>query len=159
LLTLIKLENDLLEIIGIKVDLVTINILAQKLKKHIDLPNDFAMELGLIPSQSLIDNETKEAISNDLLPNIADTTKDPDFYTMWIMIEKVQKAIIGGICFHGEPNENGEVEIGYRTDFYYRNRGFMTETIAGLIRWIRENKHVKAIKAETLIENSSSVKV
>jgi len=28
-----------------------------------------------------------------------------------------------------------------------------------LISWIRENKNVKAIKAETEIENSSSVKV
>ena len=132
---------------------------AEELKKHIDSPNDFAKELGLIPSQSLIDNETKEAILNDLLPNIIDNTKDSHFYTMWILIDKVQKAIIGGICFHGEPNDNGEVEIGYGTDSDYRNRGYMTETIAGLISWIRENKNVKAIKAETDIENSSSIKV
>jgi RimJ/RimL family protein N-acetyltransferase len=132
---------------------------AEELKKHIDSPEDLAQELGLIPSQSLIDNETKEAIRNDLLPNIADTTKDSDFYTMWIVIEKVKKAIIGGICFHGEPNDNGEVEIGYGIDFSYRNRGFMTETIAGLISWIRENKHIIAIKAETETGNSSSLKV
>ena len=132
---------------------------AEELKKHIDSPIDFAKELGLIPSQSLIDNETKEAILNDLLPNIIDNTKDSHFYTMWILIDKVQKAIIGGICFHGEPNDNGEVESGYGTDSDYRNRGYMTETIAGLISWIRENKNVKAIKAETDIENSSSIKV
>ncbi|MBN1184608.1 MAG: GNAT family N-acetyltransferase [Bacteroidales bacterium] len=132
---------------------------AEELKKHIDSPIDFAKELGLIPSQSLIDNETKDAILNDLLPNIVDTTKDSDFYTMWIVIEKVKKTIIGGICFHGEPDDNGEVEIGYGTDFSYRNKGFMTETIAGLISWIRKNKNVKAIKAETEIENISSLKV
>ena len=131
----------------------------EELKKHIDSPNDFANGLGLIPSQSLIDDETKEAILNDLLPNIDDKTKDPDFYTMWIVIDKVQKAIIGGICFHGEPNDKGEVEIGYGTDSDYRNSGFMTETIAGLISWIRENKNVKSIMAETEIENISSIKV
>lgn len=132
---------------------------AEELKKHIDSPTNFALELGLIPSQSLIDNETKEAILNDLLPNIIDATKDSDFYTMWIVIEKNIKAIIGGICFHGEPNENREVEIGYGTDMEYRNKGYMTETISGLIQWIREFKDVKSITAETESSNISSIKV
>ena len=132
---------------------------AEELKRHIDSPIDFAKDLGLIPSQSLIDNETKEAILNDLLPNITDISKDSEFYTMWILIEKVKKAIIGGICFHGEPNEKGEVEIGYGTDLAFRNNGYMTESISGLIHWLRENKDVKAITAETEITNITSIKV
>src|SRR5512133_1217390 len=117
---------------------------AEELKRHVESPNDFAQDLGLIPSQSLIDNETKKAILNDLLPNITDILKDSDFYTMWILIEKVEKAIIGGICFHGEPNEMGEAEIGYGTDLAFRNKGYMTESISGLVHWLRENKDVKA---------------
>ena len=132
---------------------------AEELKKQLDSPDDFAKELGLIPSRSLVDPETKDAILNDLLPSIVDAAKDAHFYTMWIVIEKVQRAIIGGICFHGEPDEEGEVEIGYGIDDDYRNRGFMTETIAGLICWVHENKNVKAIKAETEIENHASVRV
>jgi ribosomal-protein-alanine N-acetyltransferase len=132
---------------------------AEELKRHINSPNDFAQDLGMIPSQLLIDNETKEAIQNDLLPNVTDTTKDAVFYTMWILIEKVKKAIIGGICFHGEPNEKGEVEIGYGTDLEFRNKGYMTESISGLIHWIRENKDVRAITAETDNSNISSIKV
>jgi [ribosomal protein S5]-alanine N-acetyltransferase len=132
---------------------------AEELKRHVNSPHDFAQDLGLIPSQSLIDNETKEAILNDLLPNITDTTKDADFYTMWILIEKVKKTIIGGICFHGEPNEKGEVEIGYGTDLEFRNKGYITESISGLIHWIRENKDVRAITAETDNTNISSIKV
>jgi RimJ/RimL family protein N-acetyltransferase len=107
----------------------------------------------------LIDKVTQEAILNDLLPNIEDSTKDSLFYTMWIVIEKSKKAIIGGICFHGEPNETREVEIGYGTDEGYRNQGYMTETIAGLVLWIRNNKNVKLIKAETDSQNISSVRV
>ena len=61
------------------------------------------------------------------------------------MIEKSNKAIIGGICFHGEPDENGQVEIGYGTDEEFRNKGYMTETISGLVDWTRENKTIKAI--------------
>lgn len=132
---------------------------AEELKKYVDSPDNFAQEIGLIPSQSLIDNETREAILKDLLPTIIDTNKDSSFYTMWIVIEKSENAIIGGICFHGEPDENGTVEIGYGTDLKYRNKGYMTETISGLIQWIRENKKVKSITAETENTNISSIKV
>ncbi len=111
-----------------------------ELIKHIKSPNDLANDFGLKPSKSLLDKETQEAILNDLLPNLSDLTKDPLFYTMWIVIEKNEKAIIGGICFHGEPDNNGEVEIGYGIDNDYRNKGYMTETISGLIHWIKKQR-------------------
>jgi [ribosomal protein S5]-alanine N-acetyltransferase len=78
---------------------------------------------------------------------------------MWIIIEKRKRSIIGGICFHGEPDENGEVEIGYGTDGEYRNQGYMTETVEGLVIWLRNNKKVKIIKAETDNDNISSARV
>ena len=131
----------------------------EELKKQINSPDELTKELGLIPSQTLIDQETRDAITNDLLPNIEDPNKDPLFYTMWIVIGKSELAIVGGVCFHGEPNEMGEVEIGYGTNEEYRNRGIMTEAIAGMIQWISNNKKVKIIKAETIPENISSVKV
>lgn len=132
---------------------------AEELKKHVDSSDDFAASLGLAPSQSLVDNEAREAIINDLLPNIVDNKKDSDFYTMWIVIEKSKKAIIGGICFHGEPNESGNVEIGYGTDLDYRNKGYVTETISGLVKWVNLNKKVKSITAVTDNSNISSIKV
>jgi len=76
---------------------------------------------------------------------------------MWIMIEKNLKAIIGGICFHGEPDENGEVEIGYGTDRDYQNKGYMTETIFGLIQWAKNNRRIQIIKAETDKTNTASI--
>lgn len=130
-----------------------------ELKKHLESPCDLADDLRLIPSQSLLDKETKEAIQNDLLPGLKDPDKDSSFYTIWIVIEKIKKAIIGGICFHGEPDENGEVEIGYGIDADFRNQGYMTETIGGMINWIRSNKKVSIIKAETDVCNISSVSV
>jgi [ribosomal protein S5]-alanine N-acetyltransferase len=130
-----------------------------ELMKHISSPQAFADELGLKPSSSLIDEQTQEAILTDLLPNLSDATKNPLFYTMWIIIEKEENAIIGGICFHGEPDINGEVEIGYGTDDEYRNRGYMTETIAGMILWARENEKIRIINAETDKDNHSSIRV
>jgi hypothetical protein len=53
----------------------------------------------LIPSQTLIDKETKEAIISDLLPNIKNPDKDFLFYTMWIVIEKSQKILLEVFVF------------------------------------------------------------
>src|ERR1035437_1615246 len=131
----------------------------EELKKLMNSLDELAKELGLIPSQTLIDQETRDAITNDLLPNIEDPHKDPLFYTLWIVIEKSELAIVGGICFHGEPDEMGEVEIGYGTDEDYRNKGIMTEAIAWIIQWISNHKKVKIIKAKTDPENTSSVRV
>ncbi len=135
------------------------HLTASELKLAVSSPDALAKGLGVISSHSLIDKETKEAIVNDLLPNIDNPSKDYLFYTMWTIIWKEEKAIVGAICFHGEPDENGKVEVGYGTDIKYRNNGFMTEAIAGVIHWIQKNKNVKSIMAETDKSNFASVKV
>jgi len=149
------MQQDMIETKRLEIRPLTYN----ELEKYYKSPNDFAKDLGLIPSRSLIDEETKDAILNDLLPNLIDPSKNPLFYTMWIVIEKNNRAIIGGICFHGEPDINGEVEIGYGIDVEYRNCGIMTETINALIKWISENRQVRMIKAVTDIDNVSSIRV
>jgi len=130
-----------------------------ELIRHVKSPSELAKDLGLTPSTSLIEKEAQEAILDDLLPNLSDSTKNPLFYTMWIIIEKRIKAIIGGICFHGEPDEDGEVEIGYGTDSDHQNKGYMTEAISGVIQWAKSNKHVHIIKAETDKTNIASILV
>lgn len=134
-------------------------LLAEELIKHIKFPDELARELGFKPSKALIDEETQEAIINDLLPNILDPNKDSLFYTMWIIIEKKEKAIIGGICFHGQANEIGEVEIGYGIDKEYMNKGYMTETIQSLLHWLGKRDDIRMVKAETEKSNISSIKV
>jgi [ribosomal protein S5]-alanine N-acetyltransferase len=139
--------------------LIIMPLSGEQLKKYANSPDELATDLGLVPSQVLMGEEVKDAIRNDLLANVTDVTKDPSFYTMWLVIEKNSKAIVGGICFHGEPDENGEVEIGYGIDELYHNRGYMSETIDGIIQWIVENKKVKIIRAETECNNISSIRV
>ena len=130
-----------------------------ELIKHIKSPSELAKDFGLMPSTSLIEKEVQDAILSDLLPNLSDSAKNPLFYTMWITIEKSIKAIIGGICFHGEVDENGEVEIGYGTDNDHQNKGYMTEAISGIIQWTKNNKHIHTIKAETDKTNIASILV
>ena len=109
--------------------------------------------------ESFNDKETNEAVFNQLLPNLENPENDPLFYTMWIVVEQSKKAIIGGICFHGAPDSNGELEIGYGIDEKFQNQGYMTETIRGMVEWLKISKKAKIVKAETVVSNISSLKV
>lgn len=67
--------------------------------------------------------------------------------------------MVGDICIVGEPNENGEIEIGYGTYEEFRKKGFMTEAVGGIIAWARTQSNVMAIIASTEKENIASFTV
>ena len=81
------------------------------------------------------------------------------WYTNWQIILKEENRIIGGITFKGLPNSNGEVEVGYETDNEYQNKGYMTETLTGLIKWAFKHEGVKCVIAETEKKNKASQRV
>ncbi|MBS6509295.1 MAG: GNAT family N-acetyltransferase [Paraclostridium bifermentans] len=78
------------------------------------------------------------------------------WYTTWIVILKSENRIIGHIMLKGYPNEQGEVNIGYYMQEHYREKGYMSEAINKLIRWIFSNSDVKYIVADTLKTNTTS---
>lgn len=78
------------------------------------------------------------------------------WYTTWIVILKSENRIIGHIMLKGYPNEQGEVNIGYYMQERYREKGYMSEAINKLIRWIFSNSYVKYIVADTLKTNTTS---
>lgn len=78
------------------------------------------------------------------------------WYTTWVVILKSENRIIGHIMLKGYPNEQGEVNIGYYMQEHYREKGYMSEAINKLIRWIFSNSDVKYIVADTLKTNTTS---
>lgn len=64
--------------------------------------------------------------------------------------------MIGDLCFVGEPNEAGEIEIGYGTYEIHRRKGYMTEAVKGMIEWARNQPNVNAIIASTEKNNTAS---
>jgi RimJ/RimL family protein N-acetyltransferase len=67
--------------------------------------------------------------------------------------------MIGDLCIVGEPNEKGEIEIGYGTYDEFRGRGFMTEMVGGIIEWAKTQPRVRTIVASTNKTNIASFKV
>jgi len=122
------------------------------------IQNDPALEAGLNvkPGNRTISPDLKEAFEKEILPNVADPTKNYLFSTLWTIILKDENRMAGDLCFVGEPNADGEVEVGYGTHDEFQGRGIMTEALQGLILWARKQPGVKAIVASTEKSNAAS---
>jgi RimJ/RimL family protein N-acetyltransferase len=130
-----------------------------QLKKRTENQDKFAEEENLKFVSAEMGAEEIDAIQNSFLPKLADSSKIFFFHTMWLIIEKRERVVVGGICFHGEPDNNGNVEIGYGTEPKFQNMGFMKETILGMLDWLKTDKRIKNVVAETERDNISSLKL
>jgi [ribosomal protein S5]-alanine N-acetyltransferase len=130
-----------------------------QLVKYTKCDNSLEEELSLNKTSRTISPELKEAFEQTILPNVADKTKNYLYSTLWTAISKTENKMIGDLCIVGEPNENGEIEIGYGTYEEFKNKGFMTEIVGGIIEWAKTQPIVKSIIASTDKTNKASFKV
>ena len=130
-----------------------------QLVKYMKCNNSLEKELNLHKTSRTISIELKEALKKTILPSVADKSKNYLYSTLWIAISKTENRMIGDYCIHGEPNKDGEIEIGYGTYEAFQNRGYMTEIVGGIIIWVRKQPIVKSIKASTDKINIASIKV
>lgn len=87
--------------------------------------------------------------------------KDPSllYWGCWLVVRKSDNQVIGDIGFKGKPDENQTVEVGYGFLEKYWNKGYATEAVEVLIGWAFNTSKVEKVKAETLKDNYSSMKV
>ena len=130
-----------------------------QLKKYLRSDNSLETELNLNETSRTISPELKEALEQTILPNVADTSKNYLFSTLWTIISKEENKMVGDLCFVGGPNTDGEVEIGYGTYEEFRKRGFMTEAVAGIIKWAEKQPNIRSIIASTDKSNIDSYSI
>jgi RimJ/RimL family protein N-acetyltransferase len=130
-----------------------------QLLKYVKSDHSLEEELELTPCSRTISAELKDALENTILPNVADESKNYLFSTLWTAIWKEENKMIGDLCIVGEPDANGEIEIGYGTYDEYQGRGFMTEMVSGIIEWARVQPGVQSIIASTDKTNAGSFRV
>lgn len=129
------------------------------LAKFIKSDNSLEAALNLNDSSEAMQEALREALENDILPNLRDSNKNYLYYTLWMAIDKNENKIVGNICLKGEPNDDGEVEIGYGVYEEFKNRGYMTEIVALMIEWLRKQSNVKLVTALTEKDNVPSIRV
>lgn len=125
---------------------------------YVKLDNSLEKSLGLHPYSRSLPDELKEALEQLILPQVAMLGENILFSTLWTIIDKQMKLMIGDLCFKGAPNIPGEVEIGYGTYTDFQGKGFMTEAIRAISHWALSQAEVQTILAETGKENISSHK-
>jgi [ribosomal protein S5]-alanine N-acetyltransferase len=123
--------------------------------------NDGSLDaaLNLRPSKRIISDELQEALELTILPNVSAQGKNHLFSTLWTIISKEENIVVGDLCFMGEPNVAGEIEIGYGIYEDFRKRGFMTEAVRGMVKWAEKQPNVKSIIASTFKNNIASYSV
>ena len=130
-----------------------------QLEKYILNDNTLEQELNLNETSRSISPERKEALEQTILTNVADTSKNYLFSTLWTLISKDDNKMVGDLCFVGAPNTVGEIEIGYGTYDLFAGLGFMTEAVGGMISWAKNQPEIHAIIADTEKQNTASFRV
>lgn len=130
-----------------------------QLVKYTKCDNSLEDELQLNETSRTISPELKEAFEKTILPNVANKSKNYLFSTLWTAISKTENKMIGDLLIVGEPDAEGQIEIGYGTYDEFQNKGFMTEIVSGMIGWIRMQPSVKSVVASTEKTNAASYKV
>jgi ribosomal-protein-alanine N-acetyltransferase len=123
--------------------------------------NDGSLDaaLNLRPSSRIISDDLEEALELTIIPNVAAPGKNHFFSTLWTIISKEENIVVGDLCFMGEPNATGKIEIGYGIYEDFRKRGFMTEAVGGMIKWAEKQPNVRSIIASTKKDNIASYSV
>ncbi|OJF09823.1 GNAT family N-acetyltransferase [Couchioplanes caeruleus subsp. caeruleus] len=85
--------------------------------------------------------------------------KDPRA-TDWIVRAAVSvpdEVVVGAGGFHGPPDDDGMVEIGYSTDPDYRRRGYAKAMVAALLLWAAAEPSAVTVRASISPENHASL--
>lgn len=123
--------------------------------------SDFSLENSLYVNTipRIVEEKLANVIKNKILPSVNDTSKNYLYYTFWTIISKQENVMVADCCFKGEPNENGEIEIGYGTYPAFEGKGFMTEAVGEMVTWAFTQPNVKAVTAQTNPNNIASQKI
>jgi [ribosomal protein S5]-alanine N-acetyltransferase len=66
------------------------------------------------------------------------------------------RRVIGSIGFHGRPDEDGRVEVGYRVTPDHQRQGVATEVVRALFDWANREHGITRFRAATAPDNVAS---
>ena len=65
----------------------------------------------------------------------------------------LEDVVIGDCGIHHEPDDKGDVELGYGLARPYRRRGYGTEVAVGLSRWLLDQDDVRRVVGRAALDN------
>lgn len=146
----------MIEVTTKRLKIIPLNI--ENYRLYIENSNEMEENLGLKITNKIWDENIKGAFQY----RFKKVSENKDQYlweTLWIVICKGENCEIASLMIKGYPNEMGEVIIGYGTNETFQNKGYMTEAVEGLIKWIFTNPKALSIVADTEKTNIASHRV
>ena len=105
-----------------------------------------------------LNTETKREYT-EMLEGCKQNSEQRIWHAVWNMqLNDGTNRSVGDLSFKG-LDSNGLVEIGYGIKKEYEGRGYMTEAVAAMVGWAREQIGVNYIEAETEPDNKASQRV
>jgi RimJ/RimL family protein N-acetyltransferase len=65
--------------------------------------------------------------------------------------------VVGHAGFHGPPDADGMVEIGYTVEPRFRRQGYARAMVRALLRWAASDYRVRRVRASISPENTASL--
>ena len=69
------------------------------------------------------------------------------------------KRVVGSIGFHGPPDEQGRLEVGYSVDPPFRRRGYARESVKALFDWANREHGITRFIASISPDNEPSLRL
>ena len=73
-----------------------------------------------------------------------------------VLDDDAGRRAIGSIGFHGPPDDDGRVEVGYRVEPEHRRQGVATEVVQALFDWANREHGITRFRAATAPDNVAS---
>jgi RimJ/RimL family protein N-acetyltransferase len=78
---------------------------------------------------------------------------------LYVIVRSADGLAVGGTGFHGPPDAQGAVEVGYELDVRARGLGYATETLLALTAFAFTHPAVRTVTAATYPDNTASQQV
>jgi RimJ/RimL family protein N-acetyltransferase len=88
-----------------------------------------------------------------------DSGAKPGQYGVYQLVRCVDSRVIGDIGFHGPPDRDGSVTVGYGLAASARGHGYATEALRALAAWALGQPKVVRVEADTTHANLPSQRV
>ncbi|MFP4557527.1 MAG: GNAT family N-acetyltransferase [Bacteroidales bacterium] len=141
---------------SVRLDIAPLGL--EELKTFIQSRQLFEKQNGF----KLTNQELHEAYAEELTETIqskpdAWQTSSYIYYTLWLIIERNTKTIIGQFTFNGKPTAKGEVEVFFSIDSDFRQKGYGCEAMEAILRWAEKTKPFKVVLIEADLNNKAAM--
>jgi RimJ/RimL family protein N-acetyltransferase len=141
-----------------RIDIKPLN--RSELELYIKSRSEFERQTLLNASGVVLANECCEELK-DLIainPGVwSSKRKDYLLFTLWLLIDRETRNIVGQFWFSGKPGPDGEVEIYFSIEKLHRRKGYASESVQALLNWVKQSKLFRILFVEVYGDNAAAL--